>query len=226
MAYFKLKPIQKDKYTDMGMINVSADLYLEKGDEGYDKYIAEHLVTVPVIPEGGYPRQKELDSSEETIRFLMSKNPDGTESTSLEFIAAKKESNLYQTWIKSLPTVQQLNPFCNHSIQFEHDVTEEEILWCFEWALGITHWNYLMDDLHCQKKDENGNPYSQVVNQPFHYSARKEYFKVISQLPLGNRSDYMNAELAKVSMAEKRLVKVKKVDFTKVKTVEKYKVRK
>jgi hypothetical protein len=35
----------------------------------------------------------------------------------------------------------------------------------------------------------------------------------------------MNAELAKVTKAEKRLVKVKKVDFTKVKTTEKYKVK-
>ncbi|KFO68567.1 hypothetical protein ER57_03240 [Smithella sp. SCADC] len=198
--YFKINAPQQDKYTGMGMINVSADLYLEKGDEGYEKYIAEHLVMVPVIPEGGYTGKVDEQG-------------------------APADQNDYDNWFKSLPTVQQLNPFCNHSIQFEHDVTEEEILWCFEWALGITHWNYLMDDLHCQKKDENGNPYSQVVNQPFHYSARKEYFKIISQLPLGNRSDYMNAELAKVTKAEKRLVKVKKVDFTKVKTTEKYKVK-
>ena len=198
--YFKLNAQQQDKYTDMGMINVSADLYLEKGDEGYEKYMAEHYVTVPVIPVEGYKGKVDKEG----------------------FPVDQKD---YDVWIKSLPTVQQLNPFCNHSIQFEHDVTEEEILWCFEWALGITHWNYLMDDLHCQKKDENGNPYSQVVNQPFGYLARKEYFKVISQLPLGNRSDYMNSELAKITKAKSRLTKMQKVDFTKVKTIGKYKVK-
>ena len=200
MAYFKILPILRDKYVDMGMLNISAELYLEQGDEGYDKYIAEHFVTVPIIPEGRY-----------TGKF----NKDGVPVNQTD----------YDNWIKSLPTVWRLNPFCTHSIQFEHDATEEEILWCFEWALGITHWNYLMDDLHCQKKDENGNPYSQVVNQPFHYSARKEYFKVISQLPLGNRSDYMNFELAKVAKVENKLIQIKKIDFTKVKTIGKYKVK-
>jgi len=200
MAYFKILPILRDKYVDMGMLNISAELYLEQGDEGYDKYIAEHFVTVPIIPEGGY-----------TGKF----NKDGVPVNQTD----------YDNWIKSLPTVWRLNPFCTHSIQFEYDVTEEEILWCFEWALGITHWNYLVCDLGCQWKDENGNPYAQVVNQPFHYSARKEYFKVISQLLLRNRSDYMNSELAKVSKAEARVAKIKKVDFTKVKTIEKYKVK-
>ncbi len=200
MAYFKINPIQKDKYTDMGMINVSADLYLEKGDEGYEKYIAEHLVAVPVIPEGGYTGEKDTEN-----------NPIIQED--------------YDNWIKSLPTIQQLNPFCNHSIQFEHDVTEEEILWCFEWALGITHWNYLMNDLHCQKKDENGNPYSQVVNQPFGYTSRRAFYQGVSMIPDKNRTPLMKTEMAKVDKVSARLAKIKDIDFTKVKTVGKYKVK-
>ena len=167
--YFKILPIRNDKYTDMGMINIDAQLFLESGDEGYYKYVAEHLITV-----------------------------DGA---------------------------QQLNPFCTHSIQFEHDATEEEILWCFEWALGITHWNYLMDDLHCQKKDENGNPYSQVVNQNIHYAARKNFYQASSNMPDNLKSDYVKAELGKVDKAKSRVVQIKDVDFVKVKTVGKYKVK-
>jgi hypothetical protein len=193
MAYFKILPILRDKYVDMGMLNISAELYLEQGDEGYDKYIAEHFVTVPIIPEGGY-----------TGKF----NKDGVPVNQTD----------YDNWIKSLPTVWRLNPFCTHSIQFEHDVTEEEILWCFEFALGITHRNYLGDDLYCQKG-------GQIVNQPFYYSERREYYKVISQLPLRNRSDYMNNELAKVTKAENKLNKIKNTEFTKVETIGKYKVK-
>ena len=161
--HFKLLPVKEDKYTSMGMINVYAQLFLDPGDEGYDKYIAEHLVTV-----------------------------DG---------------------------VEQFNPFCTHSIQFEHDATEEEILWCFEWALGITHQNYLKDDLHC-KKD------GQVVNQPFHYIARKAFYEGVSMIPEDDRSDYMKTEMAKTDKAKGRVSKIKNVDFGNVKTIGKYRVRK
>lgn len=198
--YFKILPIQKDKYTDMGMINVNAELFLEKGDEGYDKYIAEHFVTVPIIPEGGY-----------TGKF----NKDGVPVDQTD----------YDNWIKSLPTVRQLNPFCTHSIQFEHDVTEEEILWCFEWALGITHWNYLMDDLHCQKKDEKGNPYSQVVNQNINYLSRKAFYEGTVLIPEDNRSDYMKSEMNKVDKVKQRLQTLKDVDFCNLNTIGKYKVK-
>ena len=52
--YFKINTPQKDKYTDMGMVNISASFYLEKGDEGWEKYQKEHHVIVSVIPKEGY----------------------------------------------------------------------------------------------------------------------------------------------------------------------------
>lgn len=200
MAYFKILPILRDKYVDMGMINVSAELYLEQGDEGYDKYIAEHFVTVPVIPAEGY--QGKVDETGQPI-----------------------DQEDYDKWISSLPTIQQLNPFCNHSIQFEANVTEEEILWCFEWALGITHRNYLMDDLHCEKKDENGNPYSQVVNQPFGYTSRRSFYEGVRQIPVIARNEYEKKELAKCVSAEARVMILKDVDFTAVETIVRYQVK-
>jgi uncharacterized protein (DUF488 family) len=181
--YFKITPIQKDKYVDMGMINVSADLYLEKGDEGYHKYITEHDVTIPIIPEGGY--QGEVDE-------------DG----------APIDQKDYDKWIKSLETVKQLNPFCNHSIQFEPDVTEEEILWCFEFTLAQTHLNYLEDDLHCQKG------IAKVVNKPFGYSERRADYKTLDA-----------TKIAKIVSAESKVTALKDVDFTQVETVGKYKVK-
>ena len=39
--YFKITGYGDDKYTDIGMIEVTASYYLEKGDEGYSKYFAE-----------------------------------------------------------------------------------------------------------------------------------------------------------------------------------------
>ncbi|KUG22036.1 hypothetical protein ASZ90_008193 [hydrocarbon metagenome] len=214
--YFIIINIGDDKYTNMGMINVDAELYLEKGD---DKYIAEHYVTVPVIPSEGYPRQKELDVE------IAASREGKTVMESFETYKKGEEQIAYEKWISELPTVQQLNPFCTHSIQFEHDVTEEEILWCFEWALGITQWNYLMDDLHCQKKDEKGNPYSQVVNQNINYLSRKAMYEGFSLIPENSRSDYMKSEMNKVDKVKQRLQTLKDVDFANVKTIGKYKVK-
>ena len=166
MAYFKIinDPLdQGEKYIAMGMINVTAELYLEKGDEGYDKYIAEHLVTLE----------------------------DGS---------------------------TQLNPFCTHSIQFEHDATEEEILWCFEFALGITHRNYLADDLHCKKG-------GQVVNQNIHYLSRKAFYDGVGKIPENLRSDYMKAEMGKVEKAKEKISALKGVNLATVKTIGKYSVK-
>jgi hypothetical protein len=223
--YFKLQPIQRDKYTDMGMINVSADLYLEEGDIGYDKYIAEHRVQVPIIPEGGYTQQKELDAAtlvwEKKQEELYKFNPKGDfilESYE-EYVNYTKERDAYDNWIKSLPKMQQLNPFCNHSIQFEHDVTEEEILWCFEFALGITHRNYLIDDLHCKKG-------GQIVNQDIKYSARRAFYQGINLIPENNRSDYMKQEMAKIEKVKTRMINLQKTEFHNIETIGKYKVKK
>jgi len=238
--YFKITQIGDENYIKMGMINVDAALYLESGDEGYEKYIAEHLVTVPVIPAEGYPRQKELDGESEAQdayreqQILISTFPDRIEIIGDvevvvpifpdEFVLLdnplNKEWELYDTWIKSLPTIQQLNQFCNHSIQFEHDVTEEEILWCFEWALALTHKNYLVDDLHCEKGTA-----AKVVNQNIHYLARKAFYEGVSIIPVAQQTPYMKAEIAKVASAEAKALLLKEVDFASVQTVAKYSVK-
>ena len=180
--YFILNPLQKDKYTNMGMINVSADFYLEEDDEGYEKYISEHLVSLPIIPEGGYPGKVNEEG-----------NP--------------VDQSDYDKWIQSLPTVQQLNSFCNHSIQFEYDVTEEEILWCFEFALGITARNYLIDDLHCKSG-------GQVVNQPFGYSERRVAYQIID-----------SEKESKIANAESKVTVLSSLEFKTIKTIDKYSVR-
>lgn len=145
--YYKITNHGDEKYTKLGMINVDAAFYLEEGDEGYDKYIEEHYVTVPVFPEEGY--QGEMTT--EGMPFPV-------------------DIEDYKKWRAGLPTVQQLNPFCNHSIQFEADVTEEEIYSAFDRALQITHQNYLIDDLHCKNRGT-------VVNKNIRYAERVSLYK-------------------------------------------------
>jgi hypothetical protein len=191
--YFKINTPQKDKYTDMGMVAISAAFYLEAKDEGYDKYIAEHYVQVPVIPKGGY--QGKVGETGIPV-----------------------DLDDYKNWIKSLPTAWQLNPFCNHSIQFEANVTEEEILWCFEWALAITHQNYLKDDLHC-KKD------GQVVNQDINYRSRKAFYEGARFVPPSMQTTSMKSAMAKCALCESKVVALKEVDFTAVKTIAAYRCK-
>jgi len=191
--FFKITQIGDENYIKMGMINVDAALYLEKGDEGYEKYIAEHLVNVPVIPEGGY--QGDVDEMSMPI------DPEN-----------------YDAWIKSLPTVQQLNPFCTHSIQFEHDVTEEEILWCFEWALAMTRENYLLDDLHCKKG-------GRVVNQDIKYLSRKAFYEGVKIIPVASQSAYIKNELAKIESTRAKVETLKDIDFKNVETIATYSVK-
>lgn len=227
----------------MGMINVDAELYLEKGDEEYDRYLSQHYLCVPVIPQGGYPRRTELETAHElwasTIDLIISSGcilPKDNRAEFYkeysEFITLQNEINLFNEWRDSLPHVWELNPFCYHSIQFDADdlvlttdeiklgiTIEEKILWCFEFALGITHRNYIIADLACKWE-------GQVVNQNIHYSARKAFYEGVSLIPEDLRSDYMKVEMAKASKAADTLSKLKKVHFTKIKTIGKYSVRK
>jgi hypothetical protein len=168
--YYKITKVGEPKYSDMGMVDVMASFYLEDKDEGYVNYIKEHYVQLPVIPEGGYRGE-------------------------VNEIGVPVDIKDYKTWVASLPTVQQLNPFCNHSIQFEHDVTEADIRYCFDLALATTHQNYLLDDLHCQKG-------GQVVNQDINYSVRKDYYENTKQIPEASQTLAMKAELAKIPLAK------------------------
>ena len=208
--YYKITKIGDEKYSSMGMVEIMVAFYLEEGDDGYDKYIAEHLVTIPVIPEKGYEGK-------------------------VDEMGSPVDQDDYNNWIKFLPTIQQLNPFCNHSIQFEADqlptdengLTEEaqnNIDYCFQWALGITAKNYLLDDLGCQKgrKDESGNflpeiDYSvggQVVNQDINYLSRKAFYEGVSIIPVENQTDLMKTELAKISSAESVALSAKSTDLS------------
>lgn len=183
--YFKITKIGEQKYTDMGMINVCASFYLEPGDDGYDKYILEHFVTIPVIPKGGFPGK--ID--EKTGEY------DPVE---------------YQEWLATLPTEQRLNPFCNHFMQFEPTVTEEEILYCFEWALPMTQANYIKDDLKC-------NVDGVTVNQPINYDSRKAYYEGIKIIPDINKTPKMKADTKLIGDAAVKIVSLKSLELAEVK---------
>lgn len=55
----------------------------------------------------------------------------------------------------------KLLSFCNHAIQFESDLLEEDVLSKFDDALIKTHQNYLKDDLLCKK---NGIKVNKNIN--------------------------------------------------------------
>ena len=101
-----------------GMVQIRFCFYLDLGDFGYNI----HHVNLPVIPEGGYPR--EVDAMGNPV-----------------------DTKAYDAWIKSLPTEWQDNPFHNHFIYVEPDTADEEIMGIGEaflheayikWACGQT----------------------------------------------------------------------------------------
>jgi len=73
-------------------------MYLEPTDYGYER----HHIQVPVIPEGGYIGKIDAEGS-------------------------PVDQADYDNWIASLPKVWQNNPFHNHFIHCEPDVTDGEI---------------------------------------------------------------------------------------------------
>jgi len=81
-----------------GFVQVRLAMYLEKGDYGYERT----YIQVPVIPEGGY--QGKVDAMGNPVNM-----------------------DAYNTWLASLPKVWQLNPFHNHFLHLEPDVSDEKI---------------------------------------------------------------------------------------------------
>ena len=193
MSYFKINAPIKDKYTNMGMVNISASFYLEEGDEGWEKYQKEHHAIVSVIPKEGY--QGKVDE-----------------------MGMPVDREDFNKWVASLPTEERDNPFCNHAIQFEANTTEEEILWCFEWALALTHQNYLVDDLHCKTAGK-------VVNQDIGYLGRREFYRGLMQIPEEERLTFSRLAVEKIASAESKVTALKEVDFTAVETIASYKVK-
>lgn len=190
--YFKITNVGEKKYEDMGMVNVDAAFYLEEGDDGFAAYMAEHHVQVPVIPEGGYPGKVDKE---------------GIPLDQKDFAA----------WMAALPKVWQLNPFCNHSMQFEASATEEEILYCFEWGLAMTHANYLKNDLQCKAA-------GRVVNQPINYSGRKSFYEGIKSIPEAEKTPTMKLADQLKTAATAKVAALKEVDFKTIQTVGEYKV--
>ena len=82
-----------------GMLQIRFSFYLDPIDFGYKK----HHIEVPVIPEGGYPGKVDEQGSPIDIKD-------------------------YEKWLKKLPTVWQNNPFHNHFIYVETDISDKEIM--------------------------------------------------------------------------------------------------
>lgn len=82
-----------------GLVQIRFCMYLDEGDYGYDV----HHVQVPVIPEEGYTGKV---------------NEFGT----------PVDMKHYQEWLDSLPKMWQTNPFHNHFIYVEPEITDETIM--------------------------------------------------------------------------------------------------
>lgn len=81
-----------------GLVQIRFCMYLEPGDYGYNI----HHIRLPVIPKGGY--QGEVS----------------------EGVPVDIED--YNKWLDGLPKVWRNNPFHNHFIYVEPDITDKEIV--------------------------------------------------------------------------------------------------
>lgn len=82
----------------MGKVQLRFSFYLEPDDLRYE----EHHIQVPIIPEGGYPG--EVDA---------------------EGLPVDQEH--YNSWLESLPREWRDNPFHNHFVYVDADVSDDEI---------------------------------------------------------------------------------------------------
>ena len=112
-----------------GMVQIRYCLYLDRDDYGYDK----HYVEVPIIPPEGY-----------TGKF--------------DEFGSPVDQKDYNTWLASLPTQMQLNPFHNHFIQVDPTITDEEIKYVGELALQAAKEKW--------EKDERPDVKNIPVNYP------------------------------------------------------------
>ncbi len=124
-----------------GMVQIRFCMYLDQGDFGYHI----HHVKIPVIPEGGYPGE-------------------------VDAMGIPVDAKDYDTWVKSLPTVWQVNPFHNHFILAEPDITDIEIL-----DIGEV---YLKEAYADWSSDKKPNPKNKPHIPPVITSARIEACEV------------------------------------------------
>jgi len=97
------------------MVQVRFSFYLEPGDVRY----GEHHVNLPVVPEGGYPGKKD------------------------EHGIAKSEA-AYKAWRGGLPTKWQTNPFHNHFVYVDPEMSDEEIAAIGDELLPVFYAEWLM----------------------------------------------------------------------------------
>ena len=155
MSYFKVE--KSGCVVDRGLCQVRYDLFLDPEDYKY----SEHHIQVPIMPEGGYPRQKEMSDAQKALQDFMQSTPKDAKGVPIithkkyaelpEVLAVQAEQEAYTTWRNSLPTQWQNNPFCCHFVQFESNVTDEEILFVGELALDMAHTNWKKGALHENK---------------------------------------------------------------------------
>lgn len=88
-----------------GLVQVRADFYYDETDKGYS------LTEVKIFSKEGY--QGKVDG----------------------VLNTPADMEDYKKWVDSLPTEKRLLPRHTHFIYFPHNVTNEEILFCFEIAL-------------------------------------------------------------------------------------------
>lgn len=64
----------------------------------------------------------------------------------------KDDPDAYETWLKGLPTVRRVNPFCCHFVQFEDpNVTDEDIMKRGDEVLAMAYRNWQAGNLHANK---------------------------------------------------------------------------
>lgn len=81
-----------------GLVQVRIAMYLEPGDYKYN----DHHILAPIIPEEGYPGE-------------------------VDAMGHPANMGDYQSWLNLLPKVWQTNPFHNHFIYGEPEITDAEI---------------------------------------------------------------------------------------------------
>jgi hypothetical protein len=185
--YIILKPSRDEieKWACIGMSPMFAAFFLESGDEGYDRYVAEDCMKI-VYPEEGYLGKVDKEG-----------NPLDEED--------------YKKWEDSLPREFVLSPFAVHEIKYEPWHTDEEIAYCFKLALIISHQNWLVRDLSCQKG------LGTRVNT---YLTARKYLQRIAEY----KADW-NSKATEVNAALQRSIELQNVDFRKVPNAELYSVK-
>lgn len=161
----------------IGMIPFFGAFFLEENDNGYNEYLSQYYVDVPIIT-GKY--NGELTASQLPV-----------------------DIDDYNKWISSFPTKKILYPFVIHQICFEleHLDNLENVLFCFEWGLALSHQNFIQNT-------------KIPVNQDIGYLKRIQHYK-----------SNLHDKEKRINDCYKKSKELFDVDLTQVQTVEVYNVK-